>query len=315
MSSLGNSYLTVAYRAICEEGRPLTPIEMLSLAGARGYLPTHLHGATMYKTMSARLAEYIRLKSGKSVFFRTAPNTFFLHSLTADASLPPEHKTVFVGNLRAKAIRKEQILVAPADKLKDAFYGEFVPFNEAEFLSMYRDHCRFVDRHWAEDDISVKQFVTFTLVVHGSKVLTHRRGKFSTASETLKGQVSVGFGGHVNAEDFTLFSVGADGLRANAARELREELFLDDVYDHFEDAKERVRVIGLINVDDSDDAMHHIAVLTVFRHKSSALPKKGELSINQLAWLDLDQRKNDLSDYDLWSEMIIRNIYAGQITI
>jgi predicted NUDIX family phosphoesterase len=71
----------------------------------------------------------------------------------------------------------------------------------------------------------------------------------------------------------------------------------------------------LINVDDSEDARHHVAVLTVFQHKKAALPKKGELSINQLSWLDLNQRKNDLSDYDLWSEMIIRNIYAGKIAL
>lgn len=312
---LGKSYLAIAHRAICEQGRPLSPREMLAAASAGGYLPAHLSGATMSKTMSARLAEHIRRRSSSSVFYRTAPNRFFLHSLAGDQSLPTEYRTVFVGNLRAKAIRKEQILVAPRAVLERSLYGDFIPFDEDGFIALYRDHCAFMDRSLAEEDSSLKQFVTFTLVVNGSRLLIHRRGKFSTASDTLKGQVSVGFGGHVNVDDFTLFSVGMDGLRANAARELREELFLDEVYEHFEDAKSRTQVVGYINVDDSKDAEHHIAVLVVFRHKDDAIPKKGELSINQLAWMDLEKRKNDLSQFDLWSEMIVRNIYSGKIDI
>jgi predicted NUDIX family phosphoesterase len=315
MSNVGNSYLAIAYQAICDEARPLTPQEMLDTAERRGYMPSHLRGKTMNKTMSARLAEYIRLKSGQAIFYRTSPNTFFLHSLAKDPKMPDEFKGVFIGNLRAKTIRKEEVLVASKRELEHRLYGDFVPFEEEGFLNLYRDHCRFLDREMAEGDKSVKQFVTFTLVVHDSKILTHRRGKFSTASETLKGQISVGFGGHVNADDFTLFSVGADGLRANAARELREELFLDDFYEHFEEAKQRTRILGYINVDDSDDAQHHIAVLVLFHHKSAALPKKGELSINQLAWLDTAHRGNDLTDFDLWSEMIVRNIYAGRLAI
>lgn len=313
-ASVGNSYLSVAYEAICQEGRPLSPGEMIVLAREGGYLPSHLQGATMYKTMSARLSEHIRRKSGRSIFFRTAPNRFFLHTLARDESLPPDYRQVFVGNLRAKRIRKEKVLVAPREYLKSELYGEFIPFEERKFKDIYRDHCAFIDRELAEEDDSVKQFVTFTLVVHGSKILVHRRGKFSTASETLKGQVSVGFGGHVNNDDFTLFSIGADGLRANAARELREELFLDDMYEDLDTAKERTKVLGYINVDDSKDAEHHIAVLVAFNHKSEVMPKKGELSINQLAWFDLDGRKNDLSDFDLWSEMIVRNICMGKIT-
>jgi predicted NUDIX family phosphoesterase len=173
----------------------------------------------------------------------------------------------------------------------------------------------FLDRSKAEEDNTVKQFVTFALVFHKSKILTYRRGKFTTTSDTLKGQLSVGFGGHVNDQDFTLFSLGGDAFRANAARELREELFLDDLYKDTDETMKRTRIMGYINVDGDNDAEHHIAVLVAFDHRSSALPKKGELSINQLDWLDLRQRKNDLSQFDLWSAMILQHIYDGDIEI
>ncbi len=78
---------------------------------------------------------------------------------------------------------------------------------------------------------------------------------------------------------------------------------------------ERAAVLGYINVADSPDAEHHIAVLIAFHHKSSELPKKGELSINQLSWLDLRSPLNDLDDFDLWYGMILRNLYEGRIRL
>ena len=193
--------------------------------------------------------------------------------------------------------------------------GRYVPYDEHRFEQIYRDICTFADRRDAEADDTVKQFVTFTLVIHERKLLIYRRGKFTTASERLQGQLSVGFGGHVNDEDFDLFNRGGDAFRANAARELREELFLDEVYTTQREAAQRSSILGYINVDDSPDAEHHVAVLVQFRHKSPDLPRKGELSINQLEWLDLDVPRNDLSDFDLWSGMILQGLYAGEIRV
>lgn len=311
----GNAYLALAAEAVRRERRPLTPLEMLEIAQRDGFMPSHLFGATMHKTLSARLAEHIRSESGNSRFFRTAPATFFLHELAADPTIPREYRSVYVGHLRSKAIRKENVLVAPREGLAEAIYGQFVRYEDGEFEDIYSRICRFMDRSSAEEDNSVKQFVTFTVVYHEKKVLIYRRGKFTTTSERLQGQLSVGFGGHVNDDDFDLFNRGKDAFRSNAARELKEELFLDDIYRERHDAMERADVLGYINVDDSPDAEHHVAVLIAFHHTSSELPKKGELSINQLSWLDLRNPLNDLEDFDLWSGMILRNIYEGRIRL
>lgn len=310
-----NAYLTLAHRALRIARRPLTPQEMLDIAVGDAFLPDHLFGATMHKTLAARLSEHIRLESSHSDFYRTAPGTYFLHELAADPLVPDEYKRVHVGHLRSKAIRKENVLVAPRSLLQGVVYGEFVPFDEAQFKDLYQSMCRFMDRGKAEEDESVKQFVTFTLVFHDSKILSYRRGKFTTTSDTLKGQQSVGFGGHVNDKDFSLFTMGGDAFRANAARELREELFLDDVYAKFSETIGRTKLLGYVNVDSSRDAEHHVAVLVAFQHVTATLPRKGELSINQLKWLDLREPKNDLSDFDLWSAMILQNIYEGKIIV
>lgn len=310
-----NAYLSIAERAVRSARRPLSPQEMLEIARAEGFLPDHLFGATMHKTLAARLSEHIRAESAQSAFYRTAPGTYFLHVLAQEPELPADYKKVFIGNLRSKTIRKENVLVAPRDALADIIYGQYTPYNENKFQSIYRTICTFSDRANAEEDDSLKQFVTFTVVFHEHNILIYRRGKFTTTSDTLKGQLSVGFGGHVNDQDFSLFTLGGDAFRANAARELREELFLDDIYSQFDDTMARTHLLGFINVDESRDAEHHIAVLVAFAHSTGSLPKKGELSINQLQWLDLRHRKNDLSQFDLWSALILRNIYEGKIAL
>lgn len=310
-----NAYLKLAQQAILRRCEPLTPTEMLETAREQGFLPDHLYGATMHKTLSARLAENIRRESQQSVFYRTAPARFFLHPLASKADTPEAYKKVYVGNLRTKTIRKENVLVAPKDVLNSSIFGEYVPFDEHQFEDLYKNHCSFLDRSAAENDSSVKQFVTFTLVFHESNILIYRRGQFTTTSDLLKGQLSVGFGGHVNDNDFDLFNNGSGAFRSNAARELKEELFLDEVYKEHYDAAKRTNILGYVNVDDSADARHHIAVLIAFQHRDKSIPKKGELSINQLSWLNLNNIKNDTSSFDLWSEIILKGLYSGQIKL
>jgi predicted NUDIX family phosphoesterase len=305
----------MAYRAVMTANKPLSPSEMLEIARQSDFLPDHLFGATMHRTLGARLSEHIRRDSSSAVFFRTGPSQFFLCELAMREETPKAFTKVYRGHLRSKAIRKENVLVAPRKGLAEHIFGEYVPYNEANFQRLYSELCFFTDRERAERNDDIKQFVTFTLVFHGRKLLTYRRGKFTTTSDALKGQRSVGFGGHVNDHDFDLFNRGGDAFRANAARELKEELFLDEVYREQKEAMDRSRILGYVNVDDSADAEHHIAVLVSFEHAEAELPKKGELSINQLSWLDLDRPLNDLSDFDLWSEMILRNLYRSQFSV
>ena len=312
---MSNSYLHLARKTLEAEKRPLTPLEILSIAGERGWIPSHLHGSTMHKTLMARLAEHIREEGSRAEFFRTAPGTFFLHTLAQLPDTPEEFKNVYKGFLRSKSIRKEDVLVAPKDKLEESIFGEFVPFNEDNFQSFFNSYCEFVDRAAAEENHALKQFVTFALVFSGEKLLTYRRGTFTTTSEKLKGQLTVGFGGHVNDTDFNLFHHGGEAFKANAARELREELFLDEIYADFDETMKRTKILGYVNVDGDFDAEHHIAILVAFNHASDDLPKKGELAITQLSWVDLEENIDDFEEYDYWSQIILRNLSTGRVKI
>lgn len=309
-----DSYLTLAYLALKLRGRPLHTQEILRVAEKYSFFPAHLTGKTPHKTLNARLAEHIRKEGASSLFYRTAPATYFL-SRHAERLPPDQQPEVFHGVRRDKAVKKENVLVAPKAALERAFYGDLIAFDESKFDNFFRDHCFFMDRALAEKDDSVKQFVTFTIFHFKSNLLIYRRGKYSTASDQLKGAYSVGFGGHVNDDDFTLFAVGAKALIENSSRELMEELYLSQFFRTPDEISARSSVVGFINVDEGNDAQHHIAVLVKFSHRSKRLPKKGELSINGLRWLDTTSPLNDISDFDLWSRMILENVFAGRIAL
>ncbi len=309
-----DSYLTIAYLALRLEDRPLHTTEILRTAKRYKFFPPHLTGKTPHKTLNARLAEHIRKEGASALFYRTAPATYFL-SKKAERLPAEQQPGVFHGIRRDKAVKKENVLVADKAVLRDTFFGSLVPFDRKQFDSFFSNHCYFMDRAEAEKNDAVKQFVSFTVFHHKHEILVYRRGKYSTASDQLKGAYSVGFGGHVSDDDFTLFATSADAIVENSSRELMEELYLSQMYQSPDEISDRSSIVGLINVDDSSDAQHHIAMLVKFSHDTRKLSKKGGLSINDLRWLDTQARLNDTSDFDLWSRLILENIFSGEIPL
>lgn len=309
-----NSYLSLAYLALRLENRPLHCREILAAAKRYKFFPPHLKGKTPHKTLNARLSEHIRQQGASSIFFRTAPATYYLSKL-AEALPPEKQPSVFHGVRRDKSIKKENVLVADRTTLGTALGTSLTRFDASIFDRFLSQNCHFMDRSLAEQNTTVKQFVTFTIFHYRHNLLIYRRGQYSTASDELKGAYSVGFGGHVNDTDFTLFATGSKALVENSSRELMEELYLSQFYKDIDELSARSSIMGLINVDDSADAQQHVAVLVKFAHKSKQLPKKGELSINGLRWLNTKTPLNDTSEYDLWSRIILNGIYSGEIAL
>lgn len=312
--SIGGSYLRMAYLAIILANRPLHTSEILEIAKKHSLYPDHLGGKTPSKTLNARLSEYIRKRGSGSLFFRTAPATYFISEL-AEGERSDETYRVFHGVRRSKTIKRERVLTALRSDLIRYASGELVSYSSEMFAEMLNTICSFVERPEAEDDFSRKQFVTFTVCHNSGRILIYRRGNYTTASDRLKGSVSVGFGGHINDEDFDLFNRGDEAILFNSSRELWEELYLDAEYSGVDEISRRSRILGFINVDDSPDAERHIAVLVLFNHQSSDLPTKGELSINELQWLDIKSPLNDTSDFDLWSRIILEKLFCGEIVL
>lgn len=207
-------------------------------------------------------------------FFPTGPSTFYMYFLTERPNTPDEFKKAYVRNLRIKVIRKENVLAVSKDILHDQIYDEFAELDERDFPFLFDHHCRFMDRWLAETDVSVQQLMTFILVVSSTKMLIYRVATFLSRSDEPKVQSSIGFGRHIDDDDFAFFHNGYAALKANAARELREELFFDRIYYSYRSTLNMTRVVRYSNVGDNFDAQHHITVLMEFCYKSDEPPRR-----------------------------------------
>lgn len=297
------SYLRVAYKAIVMANRPLKTAEILAIAHDFEFLPSHLYGETPEKTLNARLSEHINSSNRRALFYRTAPATYFLTDRAESTGFKK-----FKGIQRSKILKNERVLVAPSEKLKERISGKFVSFDKDLFRSVFNDICYFMPRHAAEQTSEVKQFVTFSVIRSGGRYLIYRRGLYSTASTRLQGSLSIGFGGHVADEDFTLFEQNEEALLANSSREILEEIYISQDYRDLSQVSQDSEILGFINVDSSYDAKKHLACVVVFNYDSDSEPGKNELSINGLSWKTLEQLYDNYPMFDHWSKIIIRNM-------
>jgi predicted NUDIX family phosphoesterase/dephospho-CoA kinase len=168
----------------------------------------------------------------------------------------------------------------------------------------------------AERDDEYKQVLTYIMVTRRGKLLSFARGAFNRVEDYLRGSRCVGFGGHLTANDRSLFSSRDQGLLNSAARELSEELDLPDgdrarLQDHV-----GLRIVGCINDDSSAVGRRHFAF--VMRYEVSGDPRwdqptRGEKSITQLKWLDPADVGIGLWQYEYWSQLCLRLFYSSLV--
>lgn len=304
-----DSYLKIAENAIREMAVPLHPKEIIEVARKKDMIPEHLYGKTQYKTLAARLSTDIRLNE-RSIFFRTGSNRFYLRELNFDKY--PE----YMAPRRMKTLHNEKVLV-----INDLFLREEnakgIIINIAECLdNAFRSgNMSYVVRKIAEKRSDIKQVIAYTIIYRDNMILTYRRGNYNSASDEIQGKRSVGFGGHVSDSDLGLFDNNRHGIIDNAQRELMEELVFNILEVKNIQKEENSKILCGINTYDSTDAEKHIAVVVVYFCTMLFSPKKNELSINDLRWINIKAPENDLDAFEPWSKIILENIYRGELKI
>lgn len=301
---MSDSYLEIAEQVISRIGTPLHPKEITAYADEHKLWPAHLRGKTMYKTLAARLSTDIVECGKKSKFFRTGPNLFFIRRL-AEA----EHGE-FRAPKREKTLHNEEVLVVGASFLENHKIFGLIP-DAQKNLEYIRasGSLQYLVRKDAENRTDVKQVISYVIVWNGTSVLSYRRGTFTNAADELVGMRSIGFGGHVDREDLDLFSTDGLGVLSNARRELQEELQLNNCESERLQNDEYLRIKFLINTDESSEAQKHLAVVLVFFASHDYAPEKNELSINDLRWLPVTNRINNLDDFEPWSQLLLQIVF------
>lgn len=150
---------------------------------------------------------------------------------------------------------------------------------------------------------SMPQILGYIVVKHGDEILSYAR-KHSGESRLL-GSRSIGFGGHVDLEDygFTAIQKGREPsfvevLQYSVERELFEELQLDSI------DETTIQFKGLIVDTTNHVGEVHRGLLSVIEvaDKSAVTSTK---ETQDLLWQPLDELKKDVDLYEGWSQIAI----------
>ncbi len=154
----------------------------------------------------------------------------------------------------------------------------------------------FVGRAQAEGDERYKQIIPYVVVRHEDTVLSYTRGKLSREAK-LVAKRSIGFGGHVEADDWTLFTQPQELVLHTAVREVREELGL--AVDGG-----RLSLIGLLNDDSDAVGRVHFGFVYTLWPESGAIKRK-ERQIAQVRFITLVQAKASWAELEGWSRTVV----------
>jgi len=166
----------------------------------------------------------------------------------------------------------EHVLVFPRTLLEEI--GEFqgTSSDVDSYLSKILDkqNNKFALRVAAEDDPSLQQIIPYVLFYHGGEVFSYVRGK-GAGEARLKGNRSIGIGGHINPQDETLFAMANTSSDMSTyleavIREINEEVIVDEEY--------TPEIIGLIKDDGNPVGKVHFGVVHLCQLKSKSVRKK-----------------------------------------
>lgn len=190
----------------------------------------------------------------------------------------------------------ERVLVVPTSVLREI--GLFQGFNPRveEYLPRLLDpaHTSYRSRAEAEDDPSFKQLIPYVILKCRDQVFHYTRGKRATEAR-LQALRSLGVGGHISADDSTLFEAP---YREAMFREVAEEVRLDSPYQE--------RCVGLINDDSTPVGQVHLGIVHVFELTEPKVERR-EQALTRSGFAPLGELRQQRDQFETWSQFLLES--------
>jgi predicted NUDIX family phosphoesterase len=153
-------------------------------------------------------------------------------------------------------------------------------------------HLEYRPRAEAEIDPSFKQIVPYVVLKWRDQAFHYTRGKRATEAR-LRALRSVGVGGHISAEDSSLFDTP---YREAMFREVSEEVYLESPHEE--------RCIGLINDDSTPVGQVHLGIVHVF---DLAEPKasRREQQLTRAGFSPIQELREAKEEFETWSQFVL----------
>lgn len=295
-----SSYLAIAEDVLRSERQPLSARQIMRLAYQRGIVPHDLHGKTQFKTLHARIAEDILLHRERSPFIRTGPGRFFLRVLLDDPDIPEPFKREYPAPLRADQLRNFEVLSFARNSI-EAVISPFVGREAATRLGNLEG--AYSPLTSIQDEPSRIHLRVFVVVHRKEEVVVQRR--WGGATDNISGFASLGFMSFLKAQDKTLFSHDALGIRDAALRALVEQLYLTrDIADEAWDT-DALRLYGLLFTPHDQRVSNAMAAIVSYRCSPRFDPVKRFGSPGPFRWMSISAKVNDPDAFDPWSRHLL----------
>jgi len=271
---------------------------------------TEVGGETPWNTINARISEDIDRKNENSLFVRAKPGSYALKAFYegSQSETQPKQPT----SLRT------HVLVFHADELEalGSFHGIRQDYETYVYQLLHKERPRFMSRLKAEGTEEFKQIVSYVLIKYKDQLLRFVRGKITSVSGYLYGQYSIGFGGHVEIDDWGFFE-GDSGFQNSVFRELNEEVGIN--LNEWSEEDYELRPIGVLNDDSSPLGRRHFAFVHLLEvYLKDFIPgkdfSKKEKSVNELGLVNIRSFSDDFAGYEYWSKLAIQTFFASQLS-
>lgn len=271
---------------------------ILDAAYKSGIVPPHLYGKTQQKTLQARLSEEILQYKRTCQFFRTEPGVFFLTELISDPTVPEEYKTVFPARRRTRDLFQSPALAISKDYLESKMPNTSWNWTKIVEDATENNAIKYVNPNSSHEGYALVW--SFSLVRRDQYTLAYRIGRYRDDRDMYANRKTIGFPGLLNVDNRTLFSMNDFG----AAECSMDAIFTDlDIsissFNHTEDI-DQPKITNILIVDDTPKKSIVLLIMQ-WECPDWLEPTSRRLSLNNLGWMDLSCRPNDIDDFEPWS--------------
>lgn len=301
-----DSYLEIAAKVLRASKRPMSARAIISAAYRAGIVPDHLYGQTQYKTLQARLSEEILYNRQNSLFYRTEPGVFFLSELISDPAVPEKYKRAFPARRRTRDLLNKPSLAMSRWYVVSHRFHQFQNWHDLVRDAEEQDALKYVDPKNAGDDYAIVW--SFSLVRRAHSVLSYRVGRYRDDRDQFANRRTIGFPGIVGFQDHTLFSEGDYGAAEGALDALLTDLDLS-LRTFTNDGQIELPSSTHVLTIDEDRSKPIVLLIMEWKCPDWFEPTTRRLSLNDVNWLDLSLRTNNIDDFEPWSRAALETIH------
>lgn len=193
----------------------------------------------------------------------------------------------------------ERVLVVPAAVFQRA--GVFQGFNPQvdDYLPLLLDprHLSYRPRAEVETDPGYKQIVPYVILKWHNQLFHYTRGKRATETR-LQALRSIGVGGHISADDSSLFD---SPYREAMFREVAEEVRLEAAYEE--------RCLGLINDDSTPVGQVHLGIVHVFELAEPKVQRREQV-LTRTGFAPVAELRAQRQEFETWSQFALDALAA-----